>query len=71
MNEGERKGESCRRAVYKFGAEEIDFFRPSGACAIAPFTTHGLHRGLHSFAPSELGVDIQDGNVTRVTPFRT
>ena len=45
----------------------MGFFRPAGACAIAPFTTHGLRRGLHSFAPSELGVDIQDGNVTRVT----
>ena len=46
MNEGERKGEVGGEAVYKFGAEETDFFRP--------FTTHGLRRGLHSFAALRL-----------------
>ena len=57
MKEEERKGGVYGEVVYKFGTEEIDFFRSSGACVVAPFMTHGLRRGLHSFAPSELAVD--------------
>ena len=31
------------------------FFRPSGACSVFLSLTHGLRRGLHSFAASRLG----------------
>jgi hypothetical protein len=35
-----------------FGGEI--FFRPSGACGVLRLVTHGLRRGLHSFAASRL-----------------
>ena len=41
------------------------FFRPSGACGILAFGTHGLRRGLHSVAAPRLEdaeiVSVRDG----------
>ena len=38
----------------KVSAGTHGFVRPSGADSVTLPTTHGLRRGLHSFAPSEL-----------------
>src|ERR1700716_2945889 len=54
MNVGERKWESGGKAVYMFGAEEINFFRPSGALSSSGLRTHGLRRGLRSCAAPRL-----------------
>ena len=37
------------------GNRDAIFLRPSGASSLFLVASHGLRRGLHSFAPSELG----------------
>jgi hypothetical protein len=45
------------------------FFRPCGTCGVLRLGTHGLRRGLHSFAAPRLGSDRTSGDRVVLAAF--